>query len=195
MAVSFDSLGCGSQSGIEESLRLVVTSKADFEALWARHTSIYTPPEPVPDVDFDTDAVLCVFLGRQGSGGYGIRVAGVQDAAERLVTVESSAPPAGAITTCALTQPFHLVRLKRTALPVRFVEQAEVKGKALGGQSFLLTAEEGVAARLREVAGVTEVVETFDGAVLLVKMEVRSTTEAQKFLEAFEGVKSVELDG
>lgn len=198
MAVSFDSLACGQDSGIEEAMRLVVTSKKDFEELWARHAAISEPPDPLPDVDFESDLVLCVFMGCQGSGGYGIRVVAVEDSEhQRSVTVESSRPPAGAMTTCALTQPHHVVRMARTPLAIRFLEAQEAVPVA-SEKTFLLTVEAaGAAERVRPLPQVTEVLERFSGAVLVVTMDVRSTTvaEAQKSLEALEGVSSVEVDG
>jgi hypothetical protein len=40
---------------------------------------------------------------------------------EIVVSVEESSPPADAITIQVMTQPYHVVVVKRSDLPVRFV--------------------------------------------------------------------------
>ena len=58
-----------------------------------------------------------------GSGGYSIRVQSIDDAeGSRTIGVHFSCPPPDAITTCAMTQPHHVVRMPKSTLPVMFVE-------------------------------------------------------------------------
>jgi hypothetical protein len=93
--------------------------------LWQAHTSLTVPAKPLPAVDFDKEMVVAVFSGEKRSGGYGIEVARIIEevSAKRQlrVIVHETNPPPRAITIQALTQPYHMVRIKRLDFVVDFV--------------------------------------------------------------------------
>jgi PrcB C-terminal len=68
--------------------------------------------------------VLAVSSGEKATGGYGIEIAKIEALQPKrvlLITLVDSKPPADAITTQALTQPYHIVKLKRVDLEPTFV--------------------------------------------------------------------------
>jgi len=100
--------------------REVVRDHRSWELAWSQAQSMQKTPPPV---SFDGQLAIVVCLGERRSGGHAIEVAAVELTDEELVvTVRSSAPAPGAITTQALTAPYHIVRVARTTKPVRWVE-------------------------------------------------------------------------
>jgi uncharacterized protein (DUF885 family) len=69
---------------------------------------------PMPDVNFNTRAVVIVYQGLKNTGGYGISIAGIRgEAASLIVDVNEQSPKPGGITTQALTSPFVAVSIPR----------------------------------------------------------------------------------
>ena len=99
--------------------REVVRDAARWSQVWAEVQPTRSAPPPV---DFDGQIALVACLGERRTGGYAIEIVAVEvGETELVVTVRESAPPPGAMTAQALTQPFHAVRVARTTLPVRWV--------------------------------------------------------------------------
>lgn len=113
-------LARGNHGPCTSARREVVRDATSWARAWAEVQPTRIAPPPV---DFGGQLAIVVCLGERRSGGHAIEVASVEVGADELVvTVKRSAPPAGAMTTQALTQPFHIVRVARTTLPVRWVE-------------------------------------------------------------------------
>lgn len=116
-------LARGAYGPCTASRREVVRDAARWTEVWA---AIQPTRMAAPAVDFDGQMVVVACLGERRSGGHSIEIAEVAVGDDALtVTVRTHAPTAGAITTQALTQPYHAVRVARTALPVRWVEVAD----------------------------------------------------------------------
>lgn len=118
-SMTFTTIDNGSQSGIGERGLHVARTEAEWTALWKRHTSRTQPAPPTPKVDFNADMVIAVFAGTKKSGGYSLGISRIKEAGNKLmVDVVESSPRPGAMTTMALTQPFHIVKLQKSSLPV-----------------------------------------------------------------------------
>ncbi len=79
----------GNFSGIQEPLQLVVTNKAQWDELWAKHTAQKIPKTPAPEINFSKHSVLFVAAGRKNTGGYSVEITDVRrigDKTEVLVT-------------------------------------------------------------------------------------------------------------
>ncbi|MGH7844428.1 MAG: protease complex subunit PrcB family protein [Candidatus Binatia bacterium] len=116
----------GFNSGVRGRKLLALKTEKEWRELWETHESITTPPKPVPLVDFEREMIVVAFSGEKPSGGHGIAIVKIEeDTAKRelRVTFRETRPPAGAMVTGALTQPYHIVKLKTTDLPVTFVSQ------------------------------------------------------------------------
>jgi hypothetical protein len=117
----FRTVDQGVFSGITDAREIVARTEAEWETLWAEHTSYQNPPQERPEVDFATQMVVACTLGERVTGGYRIEVSRVRKSrAALVVTVRKTAPAAGDPVPEALTQPYHFVTLRRSALPVRF---------------------------------------------------------------------------
>lgn len=112
--VSFTTLLKGAYSGITDRQAVLITDEAAWQAHWRRHASRQVPVPPAPPFDFSQGSILAVYMGERNSGGNAVEVTGVsQDGDTLWVTVRQTTPGPGAITTQALTQPFHIVKIPR----------------------------------------------------------------------------------
>eukprot|EP00418_Pyrodinium_bahamense_P075960 CAMPEP_0179063408 /NCGR_PEP_ID=MMETSP0796-20121207/27419_1 /TAXON_ID=73915 /ORGANISM="Pyrodinium bahamense, Strain pbaha01" /LENGTH=201 /DNA_ID=CAMNT_0020760327 /DNA_START=58 /DNA_END=663 /DNA_ORIENTATION=- len=201
MAATFDTLECGFYSGISDALEVAVTSQDEWSSLWERHTSGQSPPPPLPDIPFNTDMVICVFCGERSSGGHSVAVKSIDSSGGGLsVVYEVSSPPPGAMTTCAVTQPHHIVRLQRTDLPVTFTRKAAPPPAPSARATFLLTFDaakkEEATALATSLEGVSDSRSMFGGDILCVTFDtsVVAVELCQERLQGIDGVLSVEKD-
>ena len=201
MAVSFDTLAQGTHSGISDAVEAVITSKEEWSSLWKKHTSKSSPPPELPDMPFDTDMIVYVFSGQQGSGGHSVSIKSIEESSGSLrVVYETTSPPPGAMCTMALTQPHHIVRLKKCDLPVTFSCTAAAPPAPVGWTKFLLTFDaaqkDSAAEKINSMSEVLDVKSMFGGDILCVQLDTTSMSveEAQTKLQQIDGVKSVERD-
>jgi len=88
----------------------LVTSDADWQRVW----HLVGGGRPAPEVNFNTQAALVVFQGRQPTGGYSVEVAGVRrTSTEIAVRINERRPASGDITTQVVTSPFVAVSIPR----------------------------------------------------------------------------------
>ncbi len=110
-AVDFSILATGTVSGYEggRSIELIL----DQEALQRAWASIGAG-RPLPEVNFDTEAVILAYQGRQMTGGYSINIEGVRREATSITvrTIEQRPKPGG-LQTQVLTSPFVAVIIPR----------------------------------------------------------------------------------
>jgi curli biogenesis system outer membrane secretion channel CsgG len=68
----------------------------------------------MPEVNFNTRAVVLLYQGRKNTGGYGISIAGIRRVGTVLtVSASEQSPKPDEITTAALTSPFVAVSIPR----------------------------------------------------------------------------------
>jgi hypothetical protein len=67
--------------------------------------------------------VIAVFMGTRMSGGYSVKITGVEQNDKVTVKVKESSPPPDAMVTMALTSPYHVVVVPKSDKPVEFVNQ------------------------------------------------------------------------
>jgi len=110
-------------SGVQDSARGAISEPAPWQDMWNLLTSGNQPRPPLPAVDFSTDDVLFVSLGRRSSGGHDIRIDSVvRYQARTVVYLTRTSPGPTCMTTQALTAPVHVVRLPRLVRPLEFHE-------------------------------------------------------------------------
>ena len=87
---------------------------------------------PLPDVSFDTRAVVVAYQGQKGTGGYSIEITGIKRVGTVLaISVSERRPASGDITTQVITSPFVAASIPRppTGTSVRFADgQAPAAG-------------------------------------------------------------------
>ncbi len=131
--VPFETVAQGSHGGADRPAQHVIRSEAELTSSGVR------PLLPAGTrVDFAREMLVAVFSGTKPSGGHAVTVTSI--VREQLMTIQpvptpppsfvhevryfERSPAPGEIVTMALTSPFHVVKLARTADRVTFAAQA-----------------------------------------------------------------------
>merc|ERR1719410_1404835 len=136
------------------------------------------------------------------TGGYGVEVTSVNRNAAGAVTVnyETSSPPPGAMTTQALTEPFHMIGLEMSDGEVVF--EGSVKPQAAPSPpapAFIIGFESGadkdaVAALVEGHPAHSSTKHLTNFLVVRFDSDQTSKEDFMQFLQELEGVKYVEED-
>ena len=209
--VAFETIEEGDDSGIERPSNDVVRTRDGLEALWRRHNSNKLPSPDVPEIDFQEHMVVCVFRGTMNKGGYGVEVKSIEreecgDEGDVLVfRYETTDPPSWSVTTCAETQPFHIVKTRRSEGGLRF-ENSAAPPPPRPYPTFILTfdraggeakkADEGYVDKIRVINSVREVQVLFDGEIVMVKFheDKIDRQDAEDLLRSMDGGVTIEAE-
>lgn len=131
--VTFDTLARGAHGAFGAPANHVIRSQQELQA-----TGVDRLLPPGTRVDWNREMVIAALMGTQNTGGYSIQIKGIER--KQMMTilpvpgpppsyylevqVERRTPPPGSIVTMALTSPFHVVKLAKTADRVDFVDAA-----------------------------------------------------------------------
>jgi len=118
----------GAWSNIDEQRLAVIRDNAAFDALWSEHSPGSPGLDgipPKPDVDFNIDQLLALFLGERNTGGYSINIESVVELDTQVtINVLEQVPGAGCVVTTALTQPYQFIIMSKIDKPVIFQIQS-----------------------------------------------------------------------
>jgi len=111
----------GYHCGYTKAARLLIKTEGRWKEVWEKvHHRRLLKPE-LPKVNFPKEMVIAVFMGERRSGGYEIKIRKIiKTEKEIVVEVEEKEPSSEFLRTMALTQPYHIVAIKTSSLPVRF---------------------------------------------------------------------------
>jgi hypothetical protein len=116
----------GVQSGVAKPSNQVIEDAEAWRKIWKEIHARQKPAPDVPEIDFDKQTVLAVFMGRKPTGGYATKITRITDTGKRIeATVQEHAPGPGDIVTQALTSPYHMVAVPKTEKPVVFRSQGD----------------------------------------------------------------------
>jgi uncharacterized protein (DUF885 family) len=121
--VDFTVLATGTTSGHEGGRAIVLVTDEDE---WRRVWSEIGGGRDVPDVNFTTRAVVVVFQGQQGTGGYSVALSAIRRVGTVLaVSVAERRPASGDITTQVITSPFVAASIPHppTGTTARFADE------------------------------------------------------------------------
>lgn len=117
---SFRTIERGSQSNIDAARQVVIRTAAEWTAFWRTHNF----DKPAPQLDFDNEMAVGVFMGSRPTSGYSVAITGVAEHDGALVvTYTESSPRPGAMAAQVLTFPYHIVAVPKRAGNVTFEKQ------------------------------------------------------------------------
>jgi uncharacterized protein (DUF885 family) len=100
------------------------------EAGWRRVWETIGAGRPLPDVSFDTRAVVVAYQGQQRTGGYSVEITGIKRIGTVLaVSLNERRPASGSLTTQVITSPFVAVSIPRppSGASVSFADERGVE--------------------------------------------------------------------
>jgi hypothetical protein len=117
--LGFETISKGVFCGYTHEAYLVVRNENEWVNLWNKVKSVQAT-EP-PEVDFSSYMVIAVFMGQKPTGGHSIEIVKVVEGAGKVtVNVVKNYPPPGTAVPQVLTQPYHIVKVRRTEKAVVF---------------------------------------------------------------------------
>jgi hypothetical protein len=115
---SFTSVAKGDVSAQQDARQVTVRTAAEWKALWNDHA----PTQKMPDIDFNKQMVVGIFLGTKPSTGNEVTVVNVRTEEKDLIVEYVQKQPArGTMAAQILTEPYHLVAVSRHPGTVRFI--------------------------------------------------------------------------
>lgn len=112
----------GLQSGYTFPSKFIIETEVQWEEVWDKIHRFRLPRPELPKIDFETEMVIAVFMGVQKSGSYDIRIVEILQAEKEIrVMVRQREPSPDTVQTMALTQPYHVVVIEKSPLPIRFI--------------------------------------------------------------------------
>lgn len=112
----------GNLSSVRVQEVAIARSADEWLVLWRRHGGLQLPGPEMPDVDFESDMVIAMFLGERPTGGFGVHVRAVdhlpasEEAPERVVvTAVETKPLDEKAQPQVVVTPFHMVMVPQCA--------------------------------------------------------------------------------
>lgn len=111
----------GQHSGIHNQQVRLVRTQAEWLVLWREHSSLQLPGPELPQIDFESQMLIAVFLGERPTSGFGVQLqrlralAAVQGQAPQLEALAlESRPDPDTLQAQVITSPFHMLLAPRT---------------------------------------------------------------------------------
>lgn len=121
---NFEIVEQGKDSGYAEKKILVIRNREEWQKIWNIHAGIRLPTPELPEIDFSRWMIIAVFSGGHSSGGYTIKIDGIERNADKIsVKIIEVKPKRGDITIQSFTCPYQIVRIEATDLPVEVIEK------------------------------------------------------------------------
>lgn len=116
-SVSFVTIAQGKNSSIREPARFVIRDQAAWRSLWRRHSGTTAAPA----VNFSRNMVIAVFAGEFAEPA-AVAILRITREPNRLTVLYRAGPTRPLPDGYTVVAPFHIVRVARSALPVRFLK-------------------------------------------------------------------------
>lgn len=111
----------GNYCGIDSTMNIGIDSQNEFKKLWGKVYSNSQPIPPLPDVNFEEETVLAVFMGKRSTGGFGIEIDNIKEHEDCLkAIVKNTTPEPGEMVTMAISQPFHIAKVRVSGKKIAF---------------------------------------------------------------------------
>jgi len=114
--VGYTVLAQGIQSGITEPGDYIIDNKEMLDSLWLLHYSYISVQPESPDINFDEEVVVGVFMGEKPSSGFWVRLDSIfVENGEQIVLVSANTKPEDNATLVQMaTQPFFFAATTKT---------------------------------------------------------------------------------
>ncbi|MCA9835470.1 MAG: protease complex subunit PrcB family protein [Trueperaceae bacterium] len=111
----WEELASGNQAvGVDKPEYVFISNETQFLNVWNKAYGSQLSVPALPDINFDKETLLAVFMGQKNSGGYGITIQDVSnEQTDIYVNMKFNEPAPGTMTTQALSSPWVILRVLR----------------------------------------------------------------------------------
>ncbi len=121
--IEFESIAKGGHGRIEESVNMVIKNNEKLDSLWNVVFKTRIPKPELPEVDFEKEMVLAVFMGYTSTGGYSVSIENIYEKGGMVIVERKVVTPGpDDLVTDEETQPFHIVKMAKTDKEIIFVK-------------------------------------------------------------------------
>jgi hypothetical protein len=122
--VTYELIQQGTYSGLKEPAAKVVQSREEWQSIWKQHVSMLVPQPLLPEIDFNTIAVVVLTAGEKKTSGYSVLLKDISaEANDVVIKYRLVEPPANSFTLQVLTQPFLMFKVMKPGGTIRLVKE------------------------------------------------------------------------
>lgn len=118
--IKYEEIARGINCGINTEKNYVIKNNGEWKAFWAELNKNQSSIKPQPIINFDEDMIIAITLGQKNTGGYSIQIDNLISNNRDLAVSAIKAEPNGGIVTQAITQPYVVVKTKKSDKIVKF---------------------------------------------------------------------------
>ncbi len=118
-SVAFTKLLSGNNANENNANQILVKNEETLEGIYNQINSTQFPGEKIPEIDFEKEMVLVLYMGGKSTGGHGVFIERVVATSTEIIVFYKETAPKG-MATSVLTQPFYIASIAKTDLPIRF---------------------------------------------------------------------------
>ncbi len=108
--------------GDESPEYLIIQDQSSLLSVWNRAYGNQLSTPPMPDLNFDKETIVAIFMGQKSTGGYALALENASiENNELFLDIKQIVPGQGAITTMALTHPWMIIRILRGGLKLAWL--------------------------------------------------------------------------
>lgn len=120
--LAFENISRGFSSGHDGRKDYVIKDNSEWSNLWDIVNSIRRPLPALPVADFNNEMIIAVFQGAHSTGGYSTEITRIIEKDSSIeVFVKETSPSPGDMVAQVFTQPYHIVKIKKTDKQVLFL--------------------------------------------------------------------------
>ncbi len=118
--LSFELLVQHSHGGYDKPQIKVIKEPTELQEIYAKINMTRRPGFPIPEVDFDTEMIIGLYMGEKNTGGFSIGIDSVEETKKELIIHVKETTPEGGMVTMAICQPFCIVKMPATKKEIVF---------------------------------------------------------------------------
>lgn len=118
---SFKTIAQDFIGGLTNSKFMVINDDISLADIYSTINKSRTPELEIPEINFEKETVIALFLGEKNSGGYAIGVDQVLNKKDKIsVIYKVISPKQGEMVTNVMTQPFIIIKISKTKKKIVF---------------------------------------------------------------------------
>lgn len=135
MGITYSTIDSGTTSRITQQGLKILETEGTLQRYWVQMTGQGPNDAPTKRIDWNKEKAVIIHLGQRPSGGYSVAVQSIKriDAWNAKVTVVETTPREGEMVTQALTSPWVLIKVSRTAADLSLSVVKKKPGNWFGG--------------------------------------------------------------
>ncbi len=114
----------GFYCGYTEPAKVVIHTEEQWKEVWQKLNILRLPVPELPKINFAREMAIAVFMGQRTSGGYEITIKNIIQKKDKIIIeVHEKEPSPDTLRTMSLTQPYYVMVIKNSSLPIEFQYQ------------------------------------------------------------------------